>query len=179
MTEVCCNVCVEPHLQPLSGESLTRSTADTEDGACLDISAQGFWGNWHQRAFIDVNPNVQTYRELQLASVYQRQEREKQRKYEQRIREVELGSFTPLIFSTSGGMAKSTTVAYKRLASLLASKRDEPYCTVMAWLRYHLAFSLLRPAITCLRGARSSSGNVGRWDALDCAVTESRVPLTE
>ena len=172
MTEVCHNVCVEPHLQPLLGESLTHSTANAEDDAYLDISAQGFWGNWHQQAFIDVrvfNPNAQTYRELQLASVYRRQEREKQRKYEQRIREVELGSFTPLIFSTSGGMAKSTTVAYKRLASLLASKRDEPYSTVMAWLRCHLEFSLLRSAITCLRGARSSSGNVGRWDALDRA----------
>ena len=125
MTEVCYNVCVEPHLQSLSGESLTHSTANTEDGARLDISAQGFWGNRHQRAFSDVRvltPMFKTYLELQLASVYRRQEREKQRIYAQRIREVELGSFTPLIFSTSGGMAKSTTVAYKHLASLLALK---------------------------------------------------------
>ena len=66
------------------------------------------------------NPNAQTYRELQLASVYRKQEREKQKTYEQQIREVELGTFTPLVFSTSGGMAKSASVAYKCLASLLA-----------------------------------------------------------
>ena len=54
-------------------------------------------------------------------------------KYEQRVREDELGSFTRLIFSTSGGMAKSTAVAYKRLASLLANKRDQPYSVIMAW----------------------------------------------
>ena len=116
---------VSNHTCNLSGESLTHSTANMEDGARLDISAQGFWGNRHQRAFFDVRvltPMLKTYLELQLASVYRRQEREKQRIYEQRIREVELSSFTPLIFSTSGGMAKSTTVAYKHLASLLASK---------------------------------------------------------
>ena len=119
MTEVCHNVCTEPPLQPLSGEILSRATATTEDEARLDISAQGFWGNRYQRAFFDVrvfNPNTPTYRKLQLTSAYRRQEREKQLKYEQRIREVELGSFIP------GGMSKSTTIAYKRLASLLANQ---------------------------------------------------------
>ena len=178
MTEVCHNVCTEPHLQPLSGESLAYSTANTDDEARLDISAQGFWGNRHQRAFFDVrvfNPNARSYRELQLPSVYRRQEREKQRKYEQRIREVEHGSFTPLVFSTSGGMAKSATVAYKRLASMLSIKRDQPYCTVMSWLRCRLAFSLLRSAVTCLRGARSSTGHVARCDVPDLAVSEGHV----
>ena len=179
MTEVCHDVCIEPHLQPLSGEVLTLSTATTEDEACLDIRAQGFWGNRYQRAFFDVrvfNPNAPTYRNLQLTSAYRRQEREKQRKYEQRVREVELGSFTPLIFSTSGGMAKSTTVAYKRLASLLASKRDQPYSTVIAWLRCHLSFSLIRSAVTCLRGARSSVGHATH-DIIDLAVSEGRIPI--
>ena len=178
MTEVCHNVCTEPHLQPLSGESLAYSTANTDDEARLDISAQGFWGNRHQRAFFDVrvfNPNARSYRELQLPSVYRRQEREKQRKYEQRIREVEHGSFTPLVFSTSGGMAKSATAAYKRLASMLSIKRDQPYCTVMSWLRCRLAFSLLRSAVTCLRGARSSTGRVARCDVPDLAVSEGHV----
>ena len=90
MTEVCHNVCTEPPLQPLSGEILSRATATTEDEAHLDISAQGFWGNGYQRAFFDVrvfNPNAPTYRKLQLTSAYRRQEREKQLKYEQRIRE--------------------------------------------------------------------------------------------
>ena len=53
MTEVCHNVCTEPHLQPLSGESLAYSTANTDDEARLDISAPGFWGARHQRAFFD------------------------------------------------------------------------------------------------------------------------------
>ena len=111
-------------------------------------------------------------------SLQKPREREKQRKYEQRIREVEMGSFTPLVFSTSGGMSKTTTTAYKRLASLLADKHDQPYSTVMAWLRINLSFSLLRSAITCLHGARSSAGHAAR-EALpiDLAIHEGRVPL--
>ena len=182
MTEVCHDVCIEPPLQPISGEALSYATPTKDDEARLDIRAQGFWGNRHQRAFFDVrvfNPNAQSYRKLHLASAYHRQEREKQRKYEQRVREVELGSFTPLIFSTSGGMAKSTAVAYKRLASLLANKRDQPYSVVLAWLRCHFSFSLLRSAITCLRGARSTTGHASyaTHDSIDLAVSEGRIPL--
>ena len=47
--------------------------------------------------------------------------------YDERIREVEFGSFSPLVFSTSGGMGKTTTVVYKSLASLVAEKRKDPY----------------------------------------------------
>ena len=181
LSEVCHNVCIEPHLQPLTGEKFNFATTNVTDGARADVSAQGFWGDRYQRAFFDVkvfNPNSSSYRNLQLTTAYRNQEREKQRKYEQRIREVEMGSFTPLVFSTSGGMSKTTTTAYKRLASLLADKHDQPYSTVMAWLRINLSFSLLRSAITCLRGARSSAGHAAR-EALpiDLAIHEGRVPL--
>ena len=44
LSEVCHGVTVEPHLQPLSGESMSRSSAINEDGARLDVAAYGFWG---------------------------------------------------------------------------------------------------------------------------------------
>ena len=56
------------------------------------------------------------------SSLYRRFEQEKQRKYEQRIREIEMGSFTPLVFSTCGGMGRAANVFFKRLASLVSSK---------------------------------------------------------
>ena len=98
----------------------------------------------------------------------------KRRKYEQSVREVELGSVTPLVFSTSGGMAKSTTVAYKWLAFPLSQKSDQPYSLVMGWLHCHLSFSLLRSAIACIQGARSAQGHPIRIEsaALDLAVQE-------
>ena len=40
--EVCPNVAIEPHLQPLHGESMTHRTAITIDDAHLDIHAGGF-----------------------------------------------------------------------------------------------------------------------------------------
>ena len=138
LTEVCSDVCVEPHLQPLSGESLRYSSAIKEDGARLDIRANGFWGNRYQQAFFDIrvfNPNASSYRQLQPTTAYNRQEQLKRRHYEQRVREVEHGSFTPLVFSTSGGLSKAAEVTYKRLASLIAEKRDTDYSTTRKWLR--------------------------------------------
>ncbi len=46
----------------------------------------------------------------------------------------------------------------KHLASRLAEKRDQPYSCTMNWLRYLLFFCLLRSAVQCIRGLRSSIG---------------------
>ena len=43
-----------------------------------------------------------------------------------------MDSFTPLVFSTFGEMGGAATTAYKRLASLLATKRDQSYCSVVS-----------------------------------------------
>ena len=50
LTEVCHGVGIEPPLQPLSGKPLHHSTANKDDGARLDIVADGFWGSSRQRA---------------------------------------------------------------------------------------------------------------------------------
>ena len=54
LTEVCHDVCVEPELQPLTGEQLDYTTANTQDGVRLDIAANGLWGGRHERTFFDV-----------------------------------------------------------------------------------------------------------------------------
>ena len=58
LTEVCTDVCIEPPLQALTGELLSHETSNSEDVARLDVSAQGFWGDRHQRAFFDVHRYV-------------------------------------------------------------------------------------------------------------------------
>ena len=51
LDETCSNVCVEPALQQLDGEQLELS-ANTFDGARVDIRAGGFWGeSRHESAF--------------------------------------------------------------------------------------------------------------------------------
>ena len=44
LTEVCHNVRIEPGLQPVTNETLTGASANRQDGARLDIAANGFWG---------------------------------------------------------------------------------------------------------------------------------------
>ena len=97
--------------------------------------------------------------------------------YEQRVREVERASFTPLVFSALGGMSRPTEITYKRLASLLADKKDQFYNSVISLIRCRLGFSLLRSAIMCLRGSRSTAGHPLKDFVL--AGAEGRLPLTD
>ena len=177
LSEVCTDVKIEPELQPLTGELLQNKTANTEDGARLDISASGLWGGRHEKTFVDVrvfNPLAATHKHQPISTCYRNQERAKKRAYEQRVRNVEQATFTPLVFSATGGMAIEATSFYKRLASRLAEKWDQPYSSTMAWLRCRLSFSLLRSAIMCLRGARSSNGHpIKLAPSVELVVSES------
>ena len=89
-------------------------------------------------------------------------------------------SFTPLIFSATGGMANEATVFYKRLASaLLSDKWDTNYAAVMGWVQCCLSSSLLRSAIRCLRGSRSSKGRFGHslgTAPIDLVHVETKLP---
>ena len=104
LTEVCHDVQVEPELQPLTGESLTNATANSQDGARLDISANGVWGGRFEKTFLDVrvfNPLAPSNRHSTPSTCYMKHEREKKRAYEQRVREIEHASFTPLVLSST------------------------------------------------------------------------------
>ena len=72
------------------------------------------------------------------------------------MREIEHGSFSPFVFSTTGGMGTTAMVVYKRIASMISEKYERPYSKTMQWIRCRLSYSLLHSAIMCLRGTRSS-----------------------
>jgi len=61
---------------------------------------------------------------------------------------------------------------YKRLASLLAARRNQDYGSLVSWIRYSTSFSLLRSAVTCLHGVRSHRGSPVTIGALDLAIAE-------
>ena len=69
--------------------------------------------------------------------------------------EVEQGTFTPLIFSSTGGMGAECKFYHKRLVELLAIKKGESYATTMQWVRGKVLFALIRSTLLCLRGSRS------------------------
>ena len=159
LTEVCPNVAIEPALQPLSGETFPLRSANMDDGARLDVKAQNFWDNSRSSAFFDVrvfNSHAPSNCKTTTAASYRKHELEKRRAYERRVIEVEHGSFTPIVLSTSGGWGPSVTVAFRRLASLLSDKHAQPYSTTLGIIRCKITFSLLHSIIMCMRGARSS-----------------------
>jgi hypothetical protein len=159
LKEVCSDVTSEPSLIPLTGENFTLRSANTSDEAKLDISARSFWIRG-QRAFFDVRvfyPLAHSYRNQELHAIHRSHEMEKRRQYNQRVIQVEHGSFTPLVFTSLGGIDSNSECAkfYDRLAELLAAKRGDPKSIVSTWIRCRLSFSLLRSSLICLRGSRT------------------------
>ena len=153
---------IEPKLQLLTGEQLERSSSNRDPEACLDVKARGLWGGGLKCAFFDATIfNLRAHSKAPSSStsgVYRRHELAKRRQYEQRVRDVEMSSFTPLIFSASGRFGQASTVTFKRLALRLSEKWSMPYASVMGWLRCRASFALLQSAIICLRGSRQHVG---------------------
>ena len=94
------DVRVEPELQELTTEELSGRTANTTNGARLDITINGFWGGRFELSILD----IRVLNSYTLSN--RRQELEKKRAYSQRVREIEHASFTPLVLS---GLAKEAT----------------------------------------------------------------------
>ena len=103
---VCSDVQIEPSLQPVTGETLNRG-ANKENGARLDVHVRGLWER-QRSAFFDVSvchPNADSCREMTPQQIYKQHETEKKRQYSSRVMEIEHGTFTPLVFTTTGGMS--------------------------------------------------------------------------
>ena len=69
--------------------------------------------------------------------------------------EIEHGTFTPLVFTTTGGMADEYRKYHCRLAELISTKKVEPYAATISWIRTKVSFAILRGALLCLRGSRT------------------------
>ena len=158
MTETCNSVGVEPTLTPVEGRTFQHPTTTADPNARVDIVAGGVWGGRFDRVYFDVcvfNAFAQSNAARPITSTYEFHERRKIAKYAERVLEVEHSSFVPLVFSSSGGCGPRTQNCVKRLAFLLAQKRQVKYSDAINWLRRRIAFSLLRASSHGLRGARS------------------------
>ena len=77
LSETCHGVAVEPYLQPITSEKFVYASANTQDGARLDIVADGFWGGSFERAFFDVrvfNPFAQSNSHSSIQATYRHHE---------------------------------------------------------------------------------------------------------
>ena len=177
LQEVCHDVTVEPPLLPLDGEIITPTSANCSDNARADIHTRGFWGR-RQGALFDVrvfHPNAPSYCQTRVVSLFRRHELEKKREYGDRVRNVDCESFTPLVFSTFGGLGKEATIFYNRLADLLSRKHNNSYNQTLSWMRCALSFSLLRSAVLAIRGSRKCQSTVLSAVSTELCLVESRV----
>ena len=86
--------------------------------------------------FFDVrvcHPNADSFREMTPQQIYKQHETEKKRQYSSRVMEIEHGTFTPLVLTTTGGMACRRY--HCRLAELTSTKKGEPYAATISWIR--------------------------------------------
>ena len=101
------------------------------------------------------HPNADSYRDLTPKQIYKKHENEKKRQYAKRVIQIEQGTFPPLVFKATGGMADECVKYHSRLAELIATKKGESYSSAISWIRAKVSFAIVRSAILCLRASRS------------------------
>ena len=156
MNQVCHDVEMEPKLLPLQGESFASNSVTKDDEARLDIKANGLWESRFQRTFFDFkvfNPHAKSCPK-NTKDAYGYHESLKKLKYVKRIVDVEQSSFTPLIFSCTGGASPNTSKVITRLAQKLSHKREESFSDIVSYIRTRLSFALLRSCFLCKRDCK-------------------------
>ena len=98
-----------------------------------------------------------TYKDQKISDVYSRHEKEKQRSYLHRVLQIEKASFTPLVYSTNGGMAKEARRFHKKVAHMIADKTRESYSDVINCMGTKLTFAMLRSVLISVRGSRGKT----------------------
>ena len=94
--------------------------------ARLDMKAGGFWTPG-VTAFFDVrvtHVNSRSNQGKHTATIFKEQENEK-RNYNQRVMDVEMGTFTPLVFDTNRGMGLDCQNFLRTLANKLSKTKTK------------------------------------------------------
>ena len=155
LTEICKDVPIEPSLQTITGEEMPKGSI-TSNEARLDVSARDFWIPY-QKAFFDIrvfNPLAGRYGNMSIEKAHEINEKEK-KAYNERVIQIEHGSFTPLVFCSNGGKGRECRRFYQRLSQMIAEKRRLNYNIVTNWINRKISFALNNCIIICVRGSRS------------------------
>ena len=166
MSSVCIDVEIDPLLRESSNEQLSKGANNAAD-ATLDIHPGGFR-----------SPKADTCKDLELSNIHKLHEEVKKGKYAERVNIIEHGTFTPLVFTTTGGMRKECKIYHNRLAELIAKlNKKREYHTKIAWKRAKTCCSLHRSSLVCLRGSRTLkiTTNAIKNIHMDTEVEESSI----
>ena len=84
---------------------------------------------------------------MPLRKIYEKHEKEQKRHYNDRVMNIEHGTFTPLVFSVNGGIGPECSVFHKHLADKIAAKNGDRYKRVLTWIRCKLSLVLKLPVM--------------------------------
>ena len=141
---------------------MEHRSAIENNKARLDIRVRIFWIRG-QQAFLDIrvfDPNKCRQSNSSLSQCYAINEKEKKHNYNQRILQVEQGTFSPLVFSIYGDLGRDCQAFYSRLSELLVEKRNIHKSVMMHWIRSKLCYALLKSCLLCLQGSRLRNCNI-------------------
>ena len=94
-------------------------------GQRVKLQGRGLLVSWSYSIGV-THVNSKCNQKKTTSTIFKEQEEEKKRKYQQRVLDVEMGFFTPLVFGTNGGMGVDCNFFLKRLAEKLSEKNEEP-----------------------------------------------------
>ena len=170
LTEISNDVEIESPLQPLEAEIIIGLTSVN---ARASVGARGFWRKG-QNAFFDVritNTKSESQRHLTSEKIFTKHEREKKRQYNNRIMNVEHGTFTPLVFSVNGGMAKECLKFHKFVAEKIANKSGCRYEKFLSIIKCKLSFLILCASLMYEGGSCSFTTHSGSHAVDDFETT--------
>lgn len=70
--------------------------------------------------------------------------------------DVEHATFTPLVLTTTSGMAKDYSRYHASLAELLATKKREDYATTMSRIKTKVSLAIVSSPLLCLQSSRKA-----------------------
>ena len=170
---VCKDVVKEPNLLPVTGEDLPVGT-NVMDGARSDVSALSFFTPLSQ-AFFDIrvfNPLAQSNANKTVDGMYHMHESQKKREYNERILQVEKGSFVPVVFSCTGGAGPEASNMMKRLAEKISKKKNDRYSDTIAYIRRRFSFEIVKTCVMSFRGERRTLQNAENIQDLELEFVE-------
>ena len=137
-------------------EPIMQESTLNQQALIADIMIDNVWEPV-KRAFFDVrivNADAASYESHKSwSSISQMHSKEKHRKYNLAAEDLR-ASFTPLIISCDGVIAKEYESFVKQTATKLCEKWHKPYSVIIAWLKTKIQISLIRAVSIRLRGTR-------------------------
>jgi hypothetical protein len=140
-------------------------------GLVADLGVRGVWQP-QEEALFDVrviDTDAPSYAARPVSSILASAETCKKNKY-QAACEERRASFTPLVMSVDGILAKEANVFITRLADRLSAKWQKSYAETVGWVRTRLTFAIIRATGVCIRGSRTKWRTLGIDDGASLSL---------